>query len=109
MVEMLPMIQVVPEMNLTIDPATGVIGTSLGKDMIILSMDEINHEVDNLEIVADELINSLDPKTSPLGSYPGREGVYETAGMLTNMTYGFIIGLLILLAAIPLLTFWGVL
>jgi len=41
MAEMLPFIQVVPEMNLALDPATGMLGASLGKDMIILSMDEI--------------------------------------------------------------------
>lgn len=109
MVEMLPMIQVVPELNLTLDPSSGILGTSLGKDMIILSMDEINEEVANLEQYADELLNSLDPNTSPLGSYPGREGVYQTAGMLTNMVYGFIVGLFILIAAIPLLVSLGVL
>ncbi|MCC7554288.1 MAG: tetrahydromethanopterin S-methyltransferase subunit B [Methanobacteriaceae archaeon] len=109
MAEMLPFIQVVPEMNLALDPATGMLGASLGKDMIILSMDEINEEVANMEVMADELINSLDPKTSPVGSYPGREGAYETAGMLTNMVYGFLIGLFILIAAIPLLQSLGVL
>ncbi|NLU03955.1 MAG: tetrahydromethanopterin S-methyltransferase subunit B, partial [Methanothermobacter sp.] len=51
-----------------------------------------------LEATADDLINSLDPTTTPLDSYPGREGVYLTAGKLTNMVYGFILGLIILFA-----------
>lgn len=106
--EMLPMIQVVPEMNLALDPATGMLGASLGKDMVILSMDDINEGIATLEVAADELMNSLDPKTSPLGSYPGREGVYITAGMLTNMVYGFVITLLVFLAAVPLLASLGV-
>ena len=106
--EMLPMIQVVPEMNLALDPATGMLGASLGKDMIILSMDDINEEIATLEAAADELMYSLDPKTSPLGSYPGREGVYLTAGMLTNMVYGFVITLFVFLAAVPLLASLGV-
>ncbi|WP_409200504.1 tetrahydromethanopterin S-methyltransferase subunit B [Methanobrevibacter sp. DSM 116169] len=108
MVEMLPMVQIVPEMNLALDPASGMIGTSLGKDMIILSMDDVNEGVASIEAAADELMYSLDPNTSPIGAYPGREGVYSTAGMLTNMVYGFLIGLFILFAAIPLLASLGV-
>ena len=78
-------------------------------DLIIISMDEINEEIAKVEAAADELMNSLDPNSAPLGSFPGREGNYVIAGKLTNMVYGFLIGMFIIIAAIPLLTSWGIL
>ena len=65
MAQMLPMIQIVPNMNLALDPVSGVIGASLGEGVILLSMDEINNEVTKLQGAADELVSSLDPYTSP--------------------------------------------
>lgn len=105
---MLPLVEIVPEMNLNLDPETGLIGAG-GGDLIILSMDEINEEIAKVEAAADELMNSLDPNSAPLGSFPGREGNYVIAGKLTNMVYGFLIGMFIIIAAIPLLTSWGIL
>ena len=96
--EVLPLVKVVPEYNLALDPASGVLSAALGNDIIILSMDEINEQIDSLEATADDLMNSLDPTTTSEGSFPGREGVYLKAGMLTNMVYGFIAGLILLVA-----------
>ncbi|MEA4956309.1 hypothetical protein SDC9_03699 [bioreactor metagenome] len=107
--EMLPLIKIVPEYSLTLDPSTGVIGAALGREVLVLSMDDINNEITSLEAAADDLMHSLDPNTVSEGAYPGREGTYATAGMLTNMVYGFVIGLFVLLAAIPLLVNLGVL
>lgn len=105
---MLPLVEIVPEMNLNLDSETGLIGAG-GGDLIIISMDEINEEIAKVEAAADELMNSLDPNSAPLGSFPGREGNYVIAGKLTNMVYGFLIGMFIIIAAIPLLTSWGIL
>ncbi len=96
--EMLPLIKVVPESNLTLDPSTGMIGAALGREILILSMDDINSEINTLEATADDLVNSLDPSTTSEGAFPGREGVYLTAGKLTNIVYGFILGLILLIA-----------
>ena len=109
MAQMLPMIQVVPEMNFALDPVTGIIGSSLGGGVILLSMDEVNEQVAKVELAADELMASLDPYTSPVGSYPGREGSYITAGLLTNMVYGFLLASFIIFAAFPILQALGVL
>ena len=109
MAQMLPMVQIVPEMNFAYDPVTGVIGSSLGSGVVLLSMDEVNEEVAKVELAADELMASLDPYTSPVGSYPGRDGSYITAGLLTNMVYGFLLATFIIFAALPLLQFLGVL
>ena len=97
MAEMLPLIQVVPEMNLTLDPSSGKLGAAVG-GAVIVSLDTVNEQLNELEIAVDDLYNSLDPTTAPANSFPGREGVYMNAGKLTNMVYGFIIGLILLVA-----------
>lgn len=102
MAQMLPMVQIVPEMNYAYDPVTGIIGSSLGSGVVLLSMDEVGEEVARVQAAADELMASLDPYTSPAGSYPGREGSYVTAGLLTNMVYGFLIAVFIIFAAISI-------
>ncbi len=98
MAEMLPLVNVVPEMNLTLDPSTGMLGAALGRDVVIVSMDTINEQLDELEIGVEDIYTSLDPTTVSPGSFPGREGVYMNAGKLTNMVYGFILGLIVLVA-----------
>lgn len=108
MADMLPLIQVVPEMNVNLNPISGVLGAG-GGDLVILSMDDINAEIDKVCAAADELSNSLDPTTAPEGSYPNREGNYVIAGTLTNMVYGFLIAVFIIIAMIPVLTKLGVL
>ena len=45
MAQMLPMVQIVPEMNFAYDPVTGVIGSSLGGGVVLLSMDDVNEQV----------------------------------------------------------------
>ena len=109
MAQMLPMIQIIPDMNLALDPVTGIIGASLGSGVVLLSMDEVNEQVAKVELAADELMASLDPYTSPVGSYPGRDGSYITAGLLTNMVYGFLLATFIIFAALPILQVLGVL
>jgi tetrahydromethanopterin S-methyltransferase subunit B len=106
---MLPMVQIVPEMNFAYDPVTGIIGSSLGSGVVLLTMDEVEEQVAKVELAADELMASLDPYTSPVGSYPGREGSYVTAGLLTNMVYGFLLATFIIFAALPILQVLGVL
>lgn len=96
--EMLPLVKVVPEMSLTIDPSTGIVGAALGGGAVLVSMDGVNEQLDVLEVAVEDLYTALDPSTVSEGSYPGREGVYLTAGKLTNMVYGFILGLVLLLA-----------
>jgi tetrahydromethanopterin S-methyltransferase subunit B len=98
MVEMLPLIKIDPQSNLTLDPSTGMVGAALGRDVVVVSMDTINEQIAELEIAADDIEHALDPTTVSPGAYPGREGVYVTAGKLTNMVYGFVLGLVLLVA-----------
>jgi tetrahydromethanopterin S-methyltransferase subunit B len=96
--EMLPLIKVVPEMNLTLDPTTGIIGAALGRDVVIVSMDGVNEQLNELEVAVEDFYTALDPTTVGENSFKGREGVYMQAGTLTNKVYGFILGLVLLLA-----------
>jgi tetrahydromethanopterin S-methyltransferase subunit B len=98
MVEMLPLVKIAPELNLTLDPSSGIIGASLGREVLILSMGDINEQITELEAAANDIYHALDPNSTSIGAYPGREGVYLTAGKLTNMVYGFILGLVLLVA-----------
>jgi tetrahydromethanopterin S-methyltransferase subunit B len=96
--EMLPLVKIAPEFNITLDPSTGTVGAMLGREAVILSFDEVNEQITKLEATANDLYHALDPTSVSEGAYPGREGVYITAGKLTNMVYGFIIGLVLLVA-----------
>ena len=109
MAQMLPMVQIVPEMNFAYDPVTGVLSSSLGSGIVLLSMDDVNEQVAKVELAADELMASLDPYASPVGSFPGRDGSYITAGLLTNIVYGFLLATFIIFAALPILEVLGVL
>jgi len=102
MAEILPLIKVVPEMNLTLDPSTGKLGAAVG-GAVIVSLDTVNEQLNELEIAVEDLYTSLDPSTAPVNSFPGREGVYMEAGKLTNMVYGFILGMVLLVAALSIL------
>jgi len=97
MAEILPLIVIAPESNLTLDPSTGIIGAAL-KGVVIVTLDGVNKQIDRLEFGVNDLYNSLDPTSQPHNSFPGREGVYMQAGTLTNMVYGFIIGMVIMVA-----------
>ena len=102
MAQMLPMVQIVPEMNFAYDPVTGVIGSSLGSGIVLLSMDDVAEGVGKVEAAADELMAALDPYSSPAGSYPGREGSFVFTGMLTNVVYGFLIAIFVIFAALSI-------
>lgn len=97
MAEMLPLIQIAPEMNLSLDPSTGSLGAAL-KGAVLVSLDAVNEQLNELEVAVEDLYTALDPTTVSEGSYPGREGTYMTAGKLTNMVYGFLLGLIIMVA-----------
>jgi tetrahydromethanopterin S-methyltransferase subunit B len=100
MAEMLPLIQIAPEMNLTLDPSTGMLGAALGRDVVLVSLDTVNEQLNELEVAVEDLYTALDPTTTSAGAYPGREGAYLMAGKLTNMVYGFVLGLVLLIAVI---------
>lgn len=98
MAEMLPLIQIAPESNLTLDPSTGLLGAAM-KGAVLVSLDGVNEQINQLEIAVEDLYTSLDPTTTGSNSFPGREGAYLSMGKFTNIVYGFLLGLVLLIAA----------
>ncbi|HIE32158.1 MAG TPA: tetrahydromethanopterin S-methyltransferase subunit B [Methanosarcinales archaeon] len=86
--------RVVPEFHILLDPLTGVVAEER-EDLIMFSLVPIQAQLDILESVADDLMNSLTPDAPLLSSYPGRERTALVAGFYANLFYGLIIGLLI--------------
>jgi tetrahydromethanopterin S-methyltransferase subunit B len=100
--------RVVPEFHILLDPMSGVIAEERG-DLIMFSLVPIQAQLDILEDVADDLVNSLEPDKELLNTYPGREATAQTAGVYANLFYGLVIGLLIaFMAAMAILAMGGI-
>jgi len=84
-----------PELNVILDAENKIVGEAR-TDVAILDVSVLEKKIAELELLADELVNSLNPKTAPLiSTRPRREGLYLKAGFLSNMVMGFLIGLAI--------------
>ncbi len=84
----------VPEFHILLDPMIGVVAEER-EDLIMFSLVPIQAQLDIIEAVADDLMNSLEPGKELLNTYPGREETSEIAGVYANLFYGLIIGLII--------------
>ncbi|MHC1631166.1 MAG: tetrahydromethanopterin S-methyltransferase subunit B [Methanotrichaceae archaeon] len=83
-----------PEMHLIFDAFEGVISEER-EDVIQFALDPIIAQIDDLDKVADDLMNSLSPDAPLLNSYKNRDSASFMAGIYTNIWYGFIIGLVV--------------
>jgi len=100
--------RVVPEFHILLDPMSGVIAEER-EDLIMFSLVPIQAQLDILEDVADDLVNSLEPDKELLNTYPGREATAQTAGVYANLFYGLIIGLVIaFMAAMAIVAMGGI-
>ena len=86
------MVHVVPEAHLVLDPLTSLLAAER-EDIIAYSMDPIMTQLDELDKIADDLINSLSPSKELMNSFPGREQTAYHAGFYGNTFYGVIVGL----------------
>ena len=77
----------------------------MDEEHVLANLAVVSDRIDTLEAVAGDLMHSLDPNTTPLISYPNREGIYLNLGKITNLVYGLILGLLI--SAIALYILYG--
>jgi tetrahydromethanopterin S-methyltransferase subunit B len=82
------------DLHLVFDPLEGMIAEER-EDVVQFALDPIMAQIDEINKVADDLMNSLDPGAPLLNSYKGREGASYMAGIYTNIWYGFIIGLVV--------------
>jgi tetrahydromethanopterin S-methyltransferase subunit B len=56
-------------------------------------MDPIMARLDELDRIADDLVNSLAPDRPLMNSFPGRENTSYIAGIYGNAFYGIVVGL----------------
>ncbi len=82
------------EVPVAIDPYSGIVA-EMDPEKVAVNLAAVVDKLDRLEDIANDLFKSLDPMTTPLVSYPGREGIYLNLGRITNFVYGFMTGLLI--------------
>ena len=86
------MIHVAPEAHLVLDPLTSLLAAER-EDIIAYSMDPIMAQLDELDKIADDLVNSLSPDKELLNAFPGREETAQRAGFYGNAFYGIVVGL----------------
>ncbi|AFV24390.1 tetrahydromethanopterin S-methyltransferase subunit B [Methanolobus psychrophilus R15] len=86
------MIHVAPEAHLVLDPLTSLLAAER-EDIISYSMDPVMVQLDELDKIADDLVNSLSPNKPLLSSFAGRENTSMQAGFYGNAFYGIVVGL----------------
>ena len=96
------MVRAVPEVHLVLDPITGLLARKRN-DVVLYELEPVIDKLNELEAIADDMVNSLAPDAPLLNSWPGREETSWYAGILTNSFYGFIFGLLVSFVVIVVL------
>ena len=96
-----------PSENIILDENYFLIGESR-RDISVLDLAPIEKRIDQLELLSMELLSALDPSTQPLiSSRPRRSGIYKTAGFLSNLALGFILGCAAFTLAILIYLAWS--
>lgn len=83
--------------DLVLDVNNSIIGTKDNNQKQHLPFDDLVEKIDTLEVAINNLESSLDHRTTSNLSQPGREGIYEKAGLITNIVIGVIIALVFIL------------
>ncbi|MDO5847016.1 MAG: tetrahydromethanopterin S-methyltransferase subunit B [Methanocorpusculum sp.] len=94
-------IYVLPEFGLVADPVAGVV-TTAG-----ISYKPILDQVEELEMIADDLVGMLSGEGKIMNSFPGREKSLSIAGKTTAFWYGLVIGLFVAFIVTFFLVFGG--
>lgn len=88
------MVHVAPETHLVMDPIGGLVAEER-EDIISYSMDPVMERIEELDKIADDLVNSLAPDRALLNSFEGRESASYKAGIYGNAFYGIVAGLVV--------------
>lgn len=99
-------IRVAPELHLILEPMSGILAKEK-EDVLEYSLDHISTLVDELDKISDDMMNSLGPEKPLLSTFPGREKAAITAGVWTNIFYGFIGGLILMFMLAVLMKIGG--
>jgi len=84
-------VRIAPEMHLVLDIDSATVAQE-NEGVLLYSLEPLVERLDKLDIVAEDLINSLSPSRPLLNSWPGREDTSYIAGFYTNAWYGIVVG-----------------
>lgn len=84
-------VRITPEIHLVLDIETGTIAQER-EDILQYSLAPVFERLDKLDLIADDLVNSLSPSKPLLNTWPGREHASYIAGFYTNAWYGIVVG-----------------
>ena len=96
------MTKIIIDENLVLDVNTGLIGSdnNTNKANNMIATEELFKKIDRVEEAINDLESSLDPNSISRISKPGREGIYASAGFLTNIVLGILIALVFIILLI---------
>jgi tetrahydromethanopterin S-methyltransferase subunit B len=88
--------------ELEMDVNTGIIGSGMKNvvESAVFPSEEIMCQIDRLENAILDLESSFDSYSTSRLSRPGREGIYQKAGLLTNIVIGVIIALIFIILVV---------
>ena len=84
-------VRIAPEIHLVLDTDLGLVAQER-EDVLLYSLAPVFERLDKLDLVAEDLINSLSPSRPLLNTWPGREHTSYIAGFYTNAWYGIVVG-----------------
>lgn len=83
--------RIAPEIHLVLDIDSATVAMER-EDVLSYSLAPVFERLDKLDLVAEDLINSLSPSKPLLNTWPGRENTSYIAGFYTNAWYGIVVG-----------------
>lgn len=84
-------VRIAPEIHLVLDIDSGTVARER-EDILLYSLAPVFERLDKLDLVAEDLVNSLAPSKPLLNTWPGRENASYIAGFYTNAWYGIVVG-----------------
>lgn len=84
-------VRIAPEIHLVMDTDLGLVAQER-EDVLLYSLATVYEKLDKLDLIAEDLINSLSPSRPLLNTWPGREHTSYIAGFYTNAWYGIVVG-----------------
>jgi len=66
------------------------------EDLVFYSLEPISAQIDEYDVIATGLMNSLTASKPLIDTFPGRERAHFWAGMWTNAFYGFTVAMILL-------------
>ena len=65
-------------------------------DLVFYSLEPVAAQIEEYDVIADGVVNSLAANKPLIDTFPGRERAHYWAGMWTNAFYGFTVAMIFL-------------